>query len=291
MFTSCLARLTNGSVGLFPECFGVLNEVILRPVPPPLRIRKGCIAPSGTNAHVIIVRLHLELTRKVNDRRDRMQPSLDRNVSVIRCWGVEPSVWQGEDVREEPENPRKREVKAGFRENTPGKDEEDSYDRFDDGKEPPSCDVGNSRVGRAGLGSFEELGGYTVLRENPATEDFPQNDGDEGNGIFEARAIVYGLGVLIHHEQADCGRSNRDCVASGYQLQKKTKEARLTHPTAIGNGLSNPFQVKMLESPDDGAYDDPKGAVREGVHGSIYTSKNDAKGIEDNGGKIAVVAG
>lgn len=46
----------------------------------------------------------------------------------------------------------------------------------------------------------------------------------------------------------------------------------------------------MLKSPDGGAYDDPKGAVGERVHGDIDTTENDAKCIEDDGHKIAVVA-
>lgn len=46
----------------------------------------------------------------------------------------------------------------------------------------------------------------------------------------------------------------------------------------------------MLETPDGGAYDDPKSAVGERVHGSINTPKNDAKCIKDDGGKIAIVA-
>ena len=72
-----------------------------------------------------------------------MQPSLDRNILVIRGGGIEPSVGQGEDAGEEPENPGERKVKAGFGENTPGEDEEDPDDGFDDGKEPPGCDVGD----------------------------------------------------------------------------------------------------------------------------------------------------
>jgi hypothetical protein len=48
---------------------------------------------------------------------------------------------------------------------------------------------------------------------------------------------------------------------SGYQLE--TKQGWLTYPTAILDSLPNPFQVKMLKSPDGGAYDDPKGAVGE----------------------------
>lgn len=96
-----------------------------------------------------------------------MQSSLDRNLFVIRRGGIKPSVGQGEDAREEPEDPRECKVKAGFREKTPGKDDEDAYDSFDDGEEPPSCDVSDGRVSRTGLRSFEELGSYTVLEETP----------------------------------------------------------------------------------------------------------------------------
>ena len=212
--TGCLAHLMDVSVELFPERVGIVIKVVPQSVPPPLHIRKGHIAPSGASAHVLIADLHLELARKVDDRRDRMQPSLDRNIFVIRRGGIEPSVWQSEDAGEKPENPRERKVKAGFRENAPGEDKEDSYDGFDDGKEPPSCDVGDGRVSRTWLRSFEELGGNTVLKESPTTENFTQKDGDEGNGIFEAGAIVDGLGVLIYHEQADRSRSDGDCTVS-----------------------------------------------------------------------------
>ena len=98
--------------------------------------------------------------------------------------------------------------------------------------------------------------------------------------------------MLVHHEQADCGRSGGNFTPSVYVgLLPPQKKARLTYPTAIYDGLSDPFQVNMLKSPDGGTYDDPKDAVRERVHGDIYTSENDAKGIEDNRCKIAVVAG
>jgi len=62
-------------------------------------------------------------------------------------------------------------VKRGFREDTPGEDEENSDDHFDNGEEPPSCNVGDGRIGRTGLRDFEELGGHTVLEEGPATEN------------------------------------------------------------------------------------------------------------------------
>ena len=150
-----------------------------------------------------------------------MQPSLDRDFFVIRRGGIEPSVGQSEDAGEEPEDPRERKVKGGFGENAPGEDKEDSYDGFDDGKEPPSCDVGDGQVSRTGLRSFEELGGHTVLKESPTTEDFTQKDGDECDGVFEARAIVDRLGVLIYHEQADCGRSDRDWDVSVHARERK----------------------------------------------------------------------
>lgn len=223
-----------------------------------------------------------------------MQPPLDRNLFIVRGGGIEPSIGQGEDVCEEPENPWKRKVKGRFRENTPGKDEENSNDRFDNGKQPPGCDVGDGRVSGTGLRSFEELGGYTILKESPTTQDFSQNSGDEGNGIFEARAIVDGQWVLIYHEQTDRSRSNRDCIYVSIcwlPLQKKKKEkAGPTYPTSTFDGLPNSFQVKVLENPDGGAYDDTRNAVGERVHGSIYTSENDAEGIEDNGHQITVVA-
>jgi hypothetical protein len=46
----------------------------------------------------------------------------------------------------------------------------------------------------------------------------------------------------------------------------------------------------MLKSPDGGTQDDSKGTIRERMHGGIYASKNDAKGIEDDGREIDVVA-
>lgn len=72
-----------------------------------------------------------------------MQPSLNGDIFVICCRGIEPSIGQGEDVREESEDPWEDEVKGEFCEDTPGEDEENSDDHFDDGKEPPSCDVGD----------------------------------------------------------------------------------------------------------------------------------------------------
>ena len=94
-------------------------------------------------------------------------------------------------------------METGFREDTPGEDKENPDDDFYDGKEPPSCDFGDGRVSRTGLQSFEELGGHTVLEESPAAKNVPQNDRDEGDRVFETRAIVDRLGVLIHHEQTD----------------------------------------------------------------------------------------
>ena len=76
---------------------------------------------------------------------------------------------------------------------------------------------------------------------------------------------------------------------SGYHL-KENANLLLTYPTAIDDGLPDPFQVKVLKSPDGGTQDDPKGTVREGVHGCIYASKNDARRIEDNCREIGVVA-
>lgn len=105
-------------------------------------------------------------------------------------------------------------MKGRFREDTPGEDEENPYDHFDDGIEPPSRDLADGRVSRAGLPDFEELGGHAVLEEGPTTKDVPQNDGDEGDRIFETRAIVNGLRVLMHHEQADRGRSEGDWIGS-----------------------------------------------------------------------------
>jgi len=64
---------------------------------------------------------------------------------------------------------------------------------------------------------------------------------------------------------------------------------KLTNPAAIDDGFHNPSQIEMLKSPDGGTQDDPKGTVREGMHGSIYPSKNDAKGVEENGSEIDVV--
>ena len=121
---------------------------------------------------------------------------------------------QGEDAGKEPEDPREGVVKGRLREDTPGEDEEDSYDHFDDGKQPPGRDFGNSRVSRAGLLDLEEFGGDAVLEESPATKDVPQNDRDEGDRIFETWAIIDGLRVLVHHEQADRGRGEGDWIGS-----------------------------------------------------------------------------
>jgi len=105
-------------------------------------------------------------------------------------------------------------VKRGFREDTPGEDEENSDNHFDNGEEPPSRDVGESRISRTRLWGFEELGGHTVLEERPATENDSQYDRDEGDCIFETWAIVDGLWVLVHHEQADRGRGDGDWIGS-----------------------------------------------------------------------------
>ena len=105
-------------------------------------------------------------------------------------------------------------MKGRFREDTPGEDEENPYDHLDDGKQPPRRDLGDGRVSRAGLRSFEELVGYTILEESPPTKDVPQNDRDEGDRVFETWAIIDGLGVLIHHEQADRGRGQGDWIGS-----------------------------------------------------------------------------
>lgn len=53
----------------------------------------------------------------------------------------------------------------------------------------------------------------------------------------------------------------------------------LTYPTATNDGLPNPFQVKVLKTPDSSTQNHPKGAVRERMHGRIYAAKNDAKGV------------
>ena len=94
-------------------------------------------------------------------------------------------------------------MQRSFCEDTPGEDKENSDDHLEDGKEPPSRNVGNGRVSRTGLRGFEELGGHTVLGQDPTTKDVSQNDREEGDSIFETRAIVDGLGVLVHHEQAE----------------------------------------------------------------------------------------
>ena len=94
-------------------------------------------------------------------------------------------------------------MQRSFCEDTPGEDEENSDNHLEDGKEPPSRNVGNGRVSRTGLRGFEELGGHTVLGQDPTTKDVSQNDREEGDSIFETRAIVDGLGVLVHHEQAE----------------------------------------------------------------------------------------
>ena len=62
---------------------------------------------------------------------------------------------------------------------------------------------------------------------------------------------------------------------SGHHIRENSI-LRLTYPTAIDNGRVDPSQVKVLESPDGGTQDDPKGAVRERMHGSIYAAKHDA---------------
>ena len=105
-------------------------------------------------------------------------------------------------------------MKGGFREDTPSEDEENPDDHLDDGKEPPSCYFADGRVSRAGLLDLEEFGGYAILEESPTTKDVPQNDRDEGDRIFETWAIIDGLGVLVHHEQADRGRSEGDWIGS-----------------------------------------------------------------------------
>ena len=105
-------------------------------------------------------------------------------------------------------------MKGRFREDTPGEDEENPYDHFDDGKEPPGRDFADGRVGRAGLPDFEEFGGHAVLEESPATEDVAQNDRDESDRIFETRAIIDRLRVLVHHKQTDRGRSEGDWIGS-----------------------------------------------------------------------------
>lgn len=69
-----------------------------------------------------------------------------------------------------------------------------------------------------------------------------------------------------------------------------TKDLELTNPTTINDGLADPLQIKVVKSPDGGTQDDPKGTVGEGMHGSIYASKNDAECIEENGGERRVVA-
>ena len=65
---------------------------------------------------------------------------------------------------------------------------------------------------------------------------------------------------------------------------------KLTNPAPIDDDFHNPLQVNVLKSPDGGTQDDPKCTIRERMHGSIYTSENDAKGIEENANEIDVVA-
>ena len=65
---------------------------------------------------------------------------------------------------------------------------------------------------------------------------------------------------------------------------------KLTNPAATDDGFHDPFHVNVLKSPYSGTQDYPKGTVRKRMHGSIYTSKNDAKGIEENGSERDVVA-
>ena len=134
--------------------------------------------------------------------------------------------------------------------------------------------------------SPEEFGGHPVLEETPAAQNVSQNDRDECDRIFETRTIVDGLRMLIHHEQADRGRSNGDWVGASRSVYanvglplRENEILGLTYPTAANDGLLNSFQVKVLKGPYGSTQNDPKGTVRERMHGSIYTPKDDAKGI------------
>ena len=117
-------------------------------------------------------------------------------------------------------------MEAGFRENSPGEEEENADDDLDDGKEPPGGDVGEGRVSRAWLRSLEELGGHAVLEKGPVAHEFSENDRDEGDRVFETRAIIYGLRVLVHHEQAYYSRGDRDYSVSttAVRSRRKTKD-------------------------------------------------------------------
>lgn len=64
---------------------------------------------------------------------------------------------------------------------------------------------------------------------------------------------------------------------------------KLTNPAAIDDDFHNLSQVEVLKSPDGGTQDDSKDTVRERMHGSIYPSKNDAKGVEENSSEIDVI--
>lgn len=68
--TGRLAGLAGMFIGLFPEGLDVLTKFILRPVLSLLHIRKGHPTPSSAGAHVLVVHLHLQLARKVNNRWD-----------------------------------------------------------------------------------------------------------------------------------------------------------------------------------------------------------------------------
>jgi len=121
------------------------------------------------------------------------------------------------------------------------------------------------------LRSFEELRSYAVLEQDPAAEDVTQHDREESDRVFETRTVVNGLGVLIHHEQADRGRRYGD-----YQ-------------TTVGDSVHNPFQVNVLKGPDGGTHDDPKDTVRERMHSSIYPPEHDAKCVNDDANEVDTV--
>lgn len=88
-------------------------------------------------------------------------------------------------------------------------------------------------------------------------------------------------------ETGTISRHSREHVRSSLQGNGNPP---LTYPTTVDDSLPNWFQVKMLKEPNGCAYDSSKGAVREGMHGGIYTPENDAKRIQNNGREIAVVA-
>jgi hypothetical protein len=128
----------------------------------------GCPPRTGAG---FFIDLHLQLTRQVDNTRNRVKTFLRWYSRVIGSRGIKPSTGQREDAREEPERRRENRVEERFGEDTPCEDDDDPHSHFDHRENPPDADVCPGFVRASGLGCYEEGVADAVVEGEPAADE------------------------------------------------------------------------------------------------------------------------